>query len=85
MDKQTARLLAEVEQRMGKKLRTPGDFDEMLLRMRMTTGDSLSLSTIKRVWGYVRSNSNTRLHTLSVLARFAGYEDWDDFLAHDGK
>lgn len=81
MSTDTERLRAAVEQKMGKPLLTPGDFDELSLRIKMQTGEDLSLSTIKRLWGYTRPCASPRFRTLSVLSRFLGFRDWDDWLA----
>ena len=40
----------------------------------------LSLSTIKRLWGYVESNGAPRLSTLNTLAQFLGFADWNAYL-----
>ena len=37
------------------------------------------MSTLKRMWQYVHSEHMPRESTLSVLARFAGYNDWAHF------
>ena len=69
----------EVEEKMGYKLRSPLDFSQLLLRMREVCPSSLSVSTVKRLWEYVPSQHIPRLYTLSLLTRFIGYKDWDDF------
>ena len=40
----------------------------------------LSLSTIKRVWGYVESSGAPRISTLNTLAQFLDYADWNAYL-----
>lgn len=42
--------------------------------------ETISISTLKRLWGYVDGASKTRNSTLNLLSRFIGYQDWDDFL-----
>ena len=39
-----------------------------------------SLSTIKRLWGYIGSNGQPRLSTLNTLSQFLGYADWSAYL-----
>lgn len=72
-------LKKEVEQRSGRKLSTPTDFNHLLICIEREIGESLSLATIKRVWHYVTSHHVPSTHTLSVLSRFAGYQDWESF------
>lgn len=68
-----------VEQKMGKTLSSPGDFDELLLKIDMQHTGKSSRSSVKRLFGYVQNEHDFRDGTLSVFARFAGYRDWADF------
>ncbi len=40
----------------------------------------MSLSTIKRIWGYVESSNTPRLSTLNTLSQFLDYADWNAYL-----
>lgn len=40
---------------------------------------SISLSTLKRLWGYVPYTSRPRLTTLNILSRYVGYRDFSAF------
>jgi hypothetical protein len=72
-------LRKEVETQLGFSLNTPSNFDSLILRIKDTTGEYISLSTLKRLWGYVEYKQRPSLSTLSILARFAEYRDWNDF------
>ena len=72
-------LKKEVENKMGFSLKAPTNFDALISRVLKETGETLSISTIKRLWGYVSQSSTPRLSTLSILSRFVGYRDFDDF------
>ncbi len=74
-------LIKEVENKMGYKLHSPSNFDALILGVQKKTDMTLSISTIKRLWGYVPSKFNPSYNTLSVLSRFIDYRDWDDFCA----
>ena len=71
-------LKKEVENKMGFSLKAPTNFDALISRVLKETGETLSISTIKRLWGYVSQSSTPRLSTLSILSRFVGYRDFDD-------
>jgi hypothetical protein len=43
------------------------------------TGVSLSVTTLKRVWGRVKYESAPTTTTLNALVQFAGYENWQQF------
>ena len=68
-------LLRQVENKLGRSLATPSDFDALLLSVFQTTGERMSISTIKRLVGYVNDSHEPSNATLSVLARYLGYRD----------
>ena len=56
------------------------DFENLNQLILDQTGVSLSVSTLRRIWGRVEYNHLPSLTTLNTLARFAGYEDWRSFI-----
>ena len=42
--------------------------------------ETVSTSTLKRIWGYVDGYASIRTVTLDVLARFVGFPDWETFV-----
>jgi hypothetical protein len=72
-------LKKEVENKMGFSLKAPTNFNALITRVMNETGEMLSISTIKRLWGYVNQPSSPRLSTLSILSRFLRFRDFDDF------
>ena len=78
MNRQLIQLLTwKVEQCIGRPLVTPKDFEHLINLLPQQ--DMLSMSTLKRVWNYVPNEHTPRENTLSILARFIGHKDWDDF------
>jgi hypothetical protein len=55
------------------------DFEKLSEAISEATGITLSISTLKRLWGRVTYNNVPALNTLNTLARYAGYEDWRAF------
>lgn len=55
------------------------DFEKLNTSIFDATGVSLSVSTLKRLFGKVSYPNLPSVHTLNTLARFAGFEDWGDF------
>jgi hypothetical protein len=55
------------------------DFEKLNTAIFDATGVSLSVSTLKRLFGKVAYTNLPSVHTLNTLARFAGFEDWNDF------
>lgn len=58
---------------------SPADFDRLCVQLPAETGESLSVSTVKRIWGYVPGYATVRLSTLNILSQFVGFRDWQDF------
>ena len=73
-------LLRQVQNKLGRSLTTPSDFDALTLDVTQTTGERLSMSTVKRLVGYVNDNHAPSHHTLSILSRYVGCRDWNDFV-----
>ena len=69
-----------VEDSIPRKIKTPADFVYLSGVIFERCGETISETTLKRIWGYIEGYDTTRFHTLSILARFVGYDDWDDFV-----
>ncbi|MEG0517508.1 MAG: hypothetical protein RR555_01390 [Bacteroidales bacterium] len=74
-------LLDSVRQQYGDDLSTPKGFLCLSLDIRTRCGKSLSMATIKRVFGYVKYNSTPSADTLNILANYLGYSTYDEFCA----
>jgi hypothetical protein len=48
-------------------------------RVYKKTGNQISETTFKRIYGFAYSKYNPSLFTLNVLARYCNYKSWDDF------
>ena len=66
-------LLAEVEKKYNRRIATTTDFESLSVVIEHTTGELLSSSTLKRLWGYVSLNPTPRISTLDILSRFTGH------------
>lgn len=69
----------EVREKFGRTIESASDFDALSLDVNLKTGENISASTLKRVFGYVKYDAAPSVTTLSILARYAGYEGWSDF------
>lgn len=69
-----------VEESIPRKIKTPSDFMYLSGVIFERCRETISETTLKRIWGYIEGYDSTRFHTLSVLARFVGYKDWEEFL-----
>lgn len=72
----------KIEDSISRKMRTPADFDFLSGVIWERTHTSISTSTLKRIWGYVDGTDKTRYTTLTILAQFLNFKDWDSFLEY---
>lgn len=82
MEKKTAlkNLIKITNRNVGFTPSTPSDFNALSMMIKCKTKDSISLSSIKRLWGYVNYESFPSPTTLNILARFNGYDNWEEYL-----
>ena len=77
------RLKEEVERLVGRKIASPKDFDFLMRQIYGYTQELISVSTLKRMWGYVNSKSNPSKFNLDLLSRMVGFYDWDAFVGEN--
>ncbi len=76
------------EQMLGLQARTPKDFELLSRQIYARTGKMLSVSTLKRFWGYVNKEKTERIvrySTLDILSEYIGYQNWALFCQTDVK
>ena len=72
-------LLQEVERHYGRKVNTSTDFESLSVVIEHDTGEYISSSTLKRLWGYVNLKPTPRISTLDVLCRYVGHKSFADY------
>lgn len=73
-------LKRDIEMKVGRTMKSPTDFDFLSRTITQTSRESISSSTLKRLWHYgSKEEVIPRVSTLSLLARFLGYIDWDTY------
>lgn len=79
------RLLKEETVRIfGKSLDSPTDYEALAAEILEKTGKSISSTTLKRVFGYIKNGNAPTGATLGLLARYCGYAGWADWCAKHG-
>lgn len=79
LDDKRRRLCEAVEQSINLKMRTPKDFDFLREQIFQKLNMLISPTTLKRIWGYLVDDTTPRDSSLTVLAQFVGYADYDSF------
>lgn len=72
-----------VAKRFARTLDAPTDYDALALDIASITGESVSVSTLKRLFGYDKHSTTPRPSTLSTLSRYVGYTGWSDFYGRE--
>ena len=75
-------LLKAVEKKYSQNLRTTTDFDVFSLHLKLQLDVSISTSTLKRLWGYVKDKHKPRNQTLDSLAQYIGFFNFNEFCAY---
>lgn len=77
------RLCREIEQGIGREMRTPRDFDWLSGLIDGRISVRLSPTTLKRTWGYLQNPAHPSQWTMDALAQFAGYKDFASYASAD--
>ena len=70
-------LREKIEETLGKPIRYPSDCDHLAAHIADITGETLGVTTLKRLFGFVADVKAPRLSTLDILAIYAGYKNYD--------
>ena len=74
-------LCLDIEKSMGRELHTPKDFDLLRMCIYERLHTMISATTLKRIWGYLDEEVQTRKGSLDILAQFIGYKNFEDYSA----
>ncbi|MFT4031165.1 MAG: hypothetical protein QM669_01980 [Siphonobacter sp.] len=80
------RCLQLIEQKLGwgnSETWSTQDFEQLSESIVRQTGVSLSVTTLKRVWGRVKYESDPTTVTLNTLVQFLGYDNWQQFIVSE--
>ena len=74
-----ALLRQKIEEKSGRQMLTPKDFDYLSDCVFEECRQKISPSTLKRLWGYLSEVATPRISTLNILSQFVGCQDWESF------
>lgn len=83
IDPQIETMKLSIENAIGFKAVTPKHFDTIRKMIFNRTGEYVSSTTLKRIWGYLDEPIKTRTTTLSIIVRALGFLDWEDFISRN--
>lgn len=68
-----------VENRYGKEVRYSKDCEVLAHMISNETKETISATTLLRLFGFTKSKpENPRLYTLDIIAKFIGFQSWDE-------
>jgi len=70
----------KVEARFGKPIRYAKDCEVLAVSIHAFTGEKISCSTVKRLFGIIESDNEPRLYTLDIIAEYLGYLNYDHLI-----
>ncbi|MGE0078587.1 MAG: hypothetical protein AB7S48_12060 [Bacteroidales bacterium] len=73
-------LKSEVELKFGRKISYQKDCNILSNSIIETTKEYISPATLRRVFGFLSTNSNPSRVTLDILSHYIGYKEWEDFV-----
>ena len=82
-----ASIKAEIERAYGQPLNYPSDCHRLDSSIRDTLNETIGVTTLKRLLGFVSDVQQPRLYTLDILARYCGFADYEEMkhkVASDG-
>lgn len=74
------KLKSSVEKKFGKKITCQKDCKLLSVNLSESTGEYISPATIRRLFGFLITNSNPSRVTFDILSRYIGFSDWDRFI-----
>ncbi len=80
-----AELKHRIETNLKRKMKTPNDFIFLSGAVFDRTRETMSPTTLKRLWGYLDGADQTRNSTLEILSQFLGFSGWDQFVEEINK
>lgn len=75
-------LRQDIEKEVKRQIKTPYDFEFLSGVIWERLHESISPTTLKRLWGYIDGADTTRRSTLCLLSNFLGHNDWEAYLNH---
>lgn len=71
----------EIERVYGHALKYPADCHRLALSVRESINETIGVTTLKRLFGFVSDVQEPRESTLDLLARYCGYSDYNAMLS----
>lgn len=74
-----ALLIMAVSEKFGKEVIYPKEFESLSASILEITHEKISVSTIKRIFGYIEYKGHPSLKVLNIFSYYLGYKDFSAF------
>lgn len=71
-------IIKQIEERFGTPIKYPKDCNSLSNSIQLNCNKLISVSTLKRLFGFVKQVEQPHKHTLDVIANYIGYKDWEE-------
>jgi hypothetical protein len=71
----------KIEEKAGQRIRYSRDCETLADKILSECKCGISSSTLRRLFGFSKSNKQPRIYTLDILANYLNYGTWDELLA----
>ena len=75
----------KIEARYGNPILYSKDCEGLAISINKSGLQRVSITTLKRLFGFARSVDQPRIYTLDILANYIGYNDWGSLIANGNK
>ena len=75
------KIIELISKRYGATIRYPSDCETLAMEIREVLNENIGVTTLKRLFGFVNDVRRPRLITLDILARYAGFKDYDHMVS----
>lgn len=74
-----------LSERLRRPIRVSADCEQLTLDIESLTGEHLGVNTVKRLLGFIEDERTPRTSTLDVIARYLGFDSWEELRLFDDK
>lgn len=73
-----AKIKKTIESKLGFEVKYPADCERLAFSIRSSINETIGVTTLKRLFGFVSDVQEPRPSTLDILARFCGFTTYDE-------
>lgn len=69
-------IIKKIEEKLGMEIKYPQQCEIVAQAIEDTTGQTIGISTIKRMYGFINEERIPRQSTMDIISEFLGYKDY---------